>query len=853
MFQKLFFYFVIFVSTTILVYGQDTYADDFDSGTYIANTGSMNFSTNWSESGETTNPNNGRIQINSGQLRFRNLDNRTIERTLNLSTALSATLTLNYNRTSGSRSVDVQMYNGTNFVTVTTLAGGSSITYSLNPSEISSNSAIRFVSSGGAGWNGSDTIFIDDIEFTVQFPDQPPVVVATGNQNYCSGTSVPIAQTISLTDPDDTSTSAVYIQVSNGYVNGEDLLTLTGSHPNITASWDVVQGELTLQGPATYTEFEAAVLATEFSSSSPNPSGNRQFSITVGEANFLPATQHYYEFVSDLGITWTAAEVAASNRTYFGLQGYLATLTSLEEAQFSGSQSQGTGWIGASDAATEDDWRWVTGPEAGTPFWSGRANGTTVAPTNFAFWNGGEPNQSGNEDYAHITDPGVVRGGASVGSWNDLSNTGAGSGAYQPQGYVVEYGGMPGDPVLNISATTSISVDNEAPTWVTSSGSLDENYECAADVPSIPVCAGLNTTFFNENQFSWGFGLQNSTGTQIDSWEVRITNADYQLNYAQLSNQSAFTYTDIDKGDGTYDLILTGTGPIAPFSGIPGGNIQWPGVNFGFNPDSDGITVFCGAPPFTPPVATDNCSGVTVTELSDVITVNNSTNDFVRIITYQATDASGNTSAPFIKTITVEDVTSPTASNPSSINVFCTSDIPGPDILVVTDEADNCVGTLTVSHVGDTTDGGTSPETITRTYRITDGANNSTDVTQIITVSNFIVITQPIPAVSAVAGTAVNLSVVASNVNTFQWQVSTNSGSTFSNISNGSDYSGTQSNALVINGSGVTTVKNGYVYRVLVSNSASSCPAIASNNSVLTIVSGKVITNRRITYRVKNN
>ena len=62
-----------------------------------------------------------------------------------------------------------------------------------------------------------------------------------------------------------------------------------------------------------------------------------------------------------------------------------------------------------------------------------------------------EPNQAGDEDYAHITDDSI----GLVGSWNDLSNTGASSGPYQPKGYVVEYGGMPGDPELNLSSSTS--------------------------------------------------------------------------------------------------------------------------------------------------------------------------------------------------------------------------------------------------------------------------------------------------------------------------------------------------------------------------------------------------------------
>ncbi len=59
------------------------------------------------------------------------------------------------------------------------------------------------------------------------------------------------------------------------------------------------------------------------------------------------------------------------------------------------------------------------------------------------------------------------------GSWNDLPNNG-GTGNYFPQGYIVEYGGMPGDPVLNLSAFTQIYIPKItatiAPTPICDSG-----------------------------------------------------------------------------------------------------------------------------------------------------------------------------------------------------------------------------------------------------------------------------------------------------------------------------------------------------------------------------------------------
>lgn len=171
---------------------------------------------------------------------------------------------------------------------------------------------------------------------------------------------------------------------------------------------------------------------------------------------------------------------------------------------------------------------------------------------------------------------------------------------------------------------------------------------------------------------------------------------------------------------------------------------------------------------------------------------------------------------------------------------------------MITDEADNCDGTPIVSYIADTTDGGTNPETITRTYRVTDLTGNIVDVTQNILVSNFI-ISAPPSNVSTVAESSVSFSVAASNTNTYQWQVSLDGGSTFSDIINGAEYTGTQSTTLVLSAAAVSTSKNGYLYRVLVSNSASTCPEVASDSALLTIRSGMVITNRRITYRVKNN
>jgi len=261
-----------------------------------------------------------------------------------------------------------------------------------------------------------------------------PILQATGNQIYCPQTTLPIVTNMSITDPDDVGISAMYIQISSGYIFGQDVLTLTGVHPSISASWNAIEGKLSLNGVSgypTYVAFIAAIEDVVFSTTNPNPSGQRVFSITVGQANYLASTDHYYEFVPNIGINWDAAKNAAAASTYYGLQGYLATITSMDEVQISGVQASGAGWIGGTDSEIEGVWKWATGPEIGTIFWNGTVSGSTP---NFAFWNTNEPNNQGNEDYAHVTAPGVGQ----PGSWNDLSATGASSGAYQPKGYIVE-------------------------------------------------------------------------------------------------------------------------------------------------------------------------------------------------------------------------------------------------------------------------------------------------------------------------------------------------------------------------------------------------------------------------------
>ena len=302
--------------------------------------------------------------------------------------------------------------------------------------------------------------FILSVNFIYAQDNQPPVISSEGDDIYCPLTQQNITTSFNIEDPDDTTMDALYIQVSTGYISGEDQLILTGTHPNIATSWNTVEGKLEITGPggnpANISDIIDAVGDVVFFSSNPTPS-SKTFSFTIGDANYLPSTDHYYVFVDSLNITWTDARDQAETMTYYGLQGYLVTILSEEENQISAEQITGVGWIGASDEGVEGVWNWVTGPEAGTNFWNGNYTGS-AAPGMYSNWNTDplEPNQAGNEDYAHITDDSI----GDVGSWNDLPNDTPNSGPYQAKGFIVEFGGMPGDPILNLSSSTTLNAPN---------------------------------------------------------------------------------------------------------------------------------------------------------------------------------------------------------------------------------------------------------------------------------------------------------------------------------------------------------------------------------------------------------
>jgi hypothetical protein len=127
---------------------------------------------------------------------------------------------------------------------------------------------------------------------------------------------------------------------------------------------------------------------------------------------------HEYDVIRAEDITWSDANAAA---VALGGGWHLATIISAAENAFVASllplnvPDRSHFWLGGSDAAVEGVWTWVTGEAFG-----------------YTNWAGGEPNNSGNEDYLAMD----LRGAAYA--WNDAPGNMLAAGYDMARGYIIE-------------------------------------------------------------------------------------------------------------------------------------------------------------------------------------------------------------------------------------------------------------------------------------------------------------------------------------------------------------------------------------------------------------------------------
>ncbi len=272
---------------------------------------------------------------------------------------------------------------------------------------------------------------------------------------------------------------------------------------------------------------------------------------------------------------------------------------------------------------------------------------------------------------------------------------------------------------VNVTHTIT-AIDNTAPVIIT----------CAVT----RTIQGCNTTVITTPPFS---------ATTATSSESVFESSPNSGNTSDNCGISTVNYIDV--ASGTCPIVVTRRWTVSDACGNTSTcnqtiNITDTTPPTASNPAPTSVQCIANVPAPDPLVVTteaDNCSTPTVILLSNT---NNggagcTANPYIETRIYRVTDACGNT-VNVTHTVTAIDNTPPTASNPAPTSVQCIADIPAPDPLVVTTEADNCT-TPTVTVLSNTNNGGAgcaaSPYIATRIYRVTDACGNTVNVTQTIT------------------------------------------------------------------------------------------------------------------------
>ncbi|MBD2072959.1 DUF4347 domain-containing protein [Phormidium sp. FACHB-592] len=413
------------------------------------------------------------------------------------------------------------------------------------------------------------------------------------------------------------STDGASIQFNSGFSVG-DSLSVGGSGAtngsisgtSINWSYNTGTGALSFSGTDTIANYITALQQVTYIHTGEAPSTTpRQLTYTINRQN------KYYEYVST-PLTWTQAQQAAGSRSFLGLKGYLATVTSAAENTTVDALTTDSGWIGASDAAVEGQWRWATGPEANTQFWQGGSAGSggTTVGGQYANWVSVEPNNFGGvEHYAGLDN---------AGQWVDFS-------ASSTSGYFVEYGGLSSD-----AAAT---------------GTLTINLTPVNDLPSVTLSSAA--VAYTENQLAVIID-PSATVSDVDS-------ADFNMGRLTVNFQAGGTAAD--------RLAIRNEGAGGGQIGVSGSNV----VTFG----GTTIGTFTGGVGTTPLVVTfnSNSSPAAAQALLRNLTYSNASDapsTVDRTVSLVLTDGDGGTSAIANKTITVVAVNdAPTVTAPATIAV----------------------------------------------------------------------------------------------------------------------------------------------------------------------------------------
>ena len=564
---------------------------------------------------------------------------------------------------------------------------------------------------------GSDYFYLDGLIFNaLACLPPPPVLTVTGNYDYC-GLPVLISPELTITDGANQILNAAYVQIGNGFQSGQDILGCTPAY-GITSTYIPSHGLLILKGTATSSQYQSVLSTVTYSNSNPTPATvNRNIIISLERYN--PATDHFYRYVPTTRLRWHEAKLNADRAHLFGMQGYLVTIGSDPENDFLMSQMTGGAvWIGASDFySAEGDWRWETGPEEGTPFWLGGIDGTLLT---YANWDDNEPNNANDQDFGQFL---------TEGTWDD-NGYGIGAGIWRPDGFYVEFGGMPGDPVLNIWGSVNVNIVTGIPVNPVITG------------PS-SVCPGAkgqtySTLYVPGHNYFWEVSGGSIVGGQsTNSITVNWgTTSPGIVKVTERIGSSCLVTTD--------DYVVTIADQTAPTGTAPAGTTN---INACF---IDATTLPTGTPSFDAIAAasgyTDNCGGSVTATLTGTL-IEGDDCGWTVTYTFTVEDACGNELTGQTIEHSGRDQTAPEFTVPSDITICrdatCGYDASLSNTNDVEDERDNCSVGIEAFPTDDLTNLSSCDTVgyIIRKWTLTDDCGNETVKYQTIWV-------QPVPRIS---------------------------------------------------------------------------------------------------------
>ena len=330
------------------------------------------------------------------------------------------------------------------------------------------------------------------------------------------------------------------VQISQTYTSGDQLRSTVTLPSGVSSSFNTTTGVLIFSGSTTATNWESVLRGVEFKSTTSTCYAlQRRVTFVAGTVFYNPLTEHFYEYVSG-NTSWTSSYTNASNKSYFGRVGYLATVLSEAENNFIWKLMANDAWFGASDdynyintakgttffasqSAAEGKWHWVTGPEKGQNFSNGNTPSTTLVSGMYHKWAGGEPNGT-SEAFGQFYS-------SNSGQWNDLANSNL-------PGYICEYGDMPGDITTSTTILTrNIEISNSSSGYI-SGGNVN-------------VCSGSNSTTLT---------LNNLTGSVV-RWESSFDNF-FTAGTTITSTSTSITVTNLTKTT-YYRAIVNSSSPVS--------------------------------------------------------------------------------------------------------------------------------------------------------------------------------------------------------------------------------------------------------------------------------------------------